>query len=345
MYCKDQLIRLSNVNRVIIGNLNINSLTSKFDQLKEIVLKYIDILVITETKLDDTFPNAQFLVPGFSKPFRLDRNRNGGGVMIYVRENIPSKLLTKHVLPSDIECIFLELNVRKCKWLLVGTYHPPSQNDHYFFENLDKAIDVYSHYEKVLLARDFNAEISEFCLDSFLYQHELKNLVKEKTCFKNVSNPSCIDLFLTNNALSFQHTETVSTGLSDFHELVLTVLISKSKPREIHYRNYNRFDSSEFNVDLKNAFAHEKIKSCIQFDEVFMKVLNRHAPLKKKILRANHSSYMSKTLRKAIMRRSYLENKYLKKKKKQISVLEPTKSRKIIAVDFIRKKEKSFSMG
>ena len=74
-----------------------------------------------------------------------------------------------------------------------------------------------------------------------------------------------------------------------------------------------------------------------------MTLLNRHTPLKKKMLRANHSSYMSKTLRKAIMRRSYLENKYLKKK--QISVLEPTKSRKIIAVDFIRKKEKSFSMG
>ena len=74
-----------------------------------------------------------------------------------------------------------------------------------------------------------------------------------------------------------------------------------------------------------------------------MTVLNRHTPLKMKILRTNHSSYMSKTLRKAIMRRSYLENKYLKKK--QISVLEPTKSRKIIAVDFIRKKEKSFSMG
>ena len=161
--------------------------------------------------------------------------------------------------------------------------------------------------------RETKAEISEFCLDSFLYQHELKNLVKEKASFKNVSNPSCIDLFLTNNALSFQHTETVSTGLSDFHELVLTVLkttISKSKPREIHYRNYNKFDSLKFNVDLKNAFAHEKIKPCIQFDEVFMKVLNRHAPLKKKIPRANHSSYMSKTLRKAIMRRSYLENKY-----------------------------------
>ena len=49
-----------------------------------------------------------------------------------------------------------------------------------FFENLDKTIDEYSHYEKVLLVGDFNAEISEVCLDSFLYQHELKNLAKEK---------------------------------------------------------------------------------------------------------------------------------------------------------------------
>ena len=83
--------------------------------------------------------------------------------MIYVREDIPSKLLTKHVLPIDIEFIFLELNFRKCKWLLVGTYHPSSQNDHY---ELRKAIDVYGHHEKVLLVGEFNAEISEIYLDS-----------------------------------------------------------------------------------------------------------------------------------------------------------------------------------
>ena len=66
----------------------------------------------------------------------------------------------------------------------------------------------------------------------------------------------------------------------------------------------------KFNVDLKNAFAHEKIESWIKFDKVFMKVLNRHALLKKKILRANHLLYMSKTLRKAILRKSYPEKKY-----------------------------------
>lgn len=87
-------------------------LTNKVDQLKDIVVK-----------LDDTFPNEQFLTPGFSKPFDLDRNWKGGRVMIYIHENIPSKLLTKHVLPSDIKQILLELNFQKCKWLLVGKYH------------------------------------------------------------------------------------------------------------------------------------------------------------------------------------------------------------------------------
>ena len=71
-------LRLSNVNRVIIGKLNINSLTNKFDQLKDIVLKCKYILLITEAKLDDTFPNSQFLFLGFSKPFCLDRNRKEG---------------------------------------------------------------------------------------------------------------------------------------------------------------------------------------------------------------------------------------------------------------------------
>ena len=70
----------------------------------------------------------------------------------------------------------------------------------------------------------------------FHYEHDLQNLLKEKTCFKSVENLSCIDLILTNNAMAFQNTTTVFTGLSDFHKLVLTVLktsITKSKPQKL----------------------------------------------------------------------------------------------------------------
>ena len=70
----------------------------------------------------------------FSEPFRIDRNRSGGGEIIYARDDIPSKLLPKH-----IEGLFVELNFRKYKWLLLGIYHPPSQSKQRFFENADKA--------------------------------------------------------------------------------------------------------------------------------------------------------------------------------------------------------------
>ena len=74
-------LRLRNVNKVIIGNININSLPAKFDQVKEVILKNVDILVITETKLDDTFPLGQFYVEGFTMPYRPDRSCIGGGVI------------------------------------------------------------------------------------------------------------------------------------------------------------------------------------------------------------------------------------------------------------------------
>ena len=58
-------------------------------------MKHVDILVITGTKLDNSFPTLQFLVKGFPEPLRLDRNRNRGGVMIYIRGDIASRLLLK----------------------------------------------------------------------------------------------------------------------------------------------------------------------------------------------------------------------------------------------------------
>ena len=96
------------MNRIIIGHLNINSLRTKFEQLKNIK---IDILVITETKIDNSFPTSQFYIEGYSKPFRLDRNATGGGVIIFIREDIPTKILQKHTFANDIESIVFEINL------------------------------------------------------------------------------------------------------------------------------------------------------------------------------------------------------------------------------------------
>ena len=226
---------------------------------------YGDILVLTETKLDGSFPTSQFMVDGFSMPYRQDRNRNGGGIMIQIRDDIPSKRFTKHVFPDIKEGLFVELNFRKSKWLLMRAWKPPSRSDSYFFEYLDKALDIYNNCEKVLLTGDFNSEITEPGMDFFLYQHDMTSLVKEKTCFKSNINPTSIDLFLTNSDLSFQHTETMSTGLPNFQMLVNTVLktcFSKKKPKELEYRNYNSFNLVLFNEDLRYMFSQDPVNSC-----------------------------------------------------------------------------------
>ena len=93
-------VQLSNLNKVVRGSVNINSLPNKISQMKKLVEKYVDILVLSETKPNDSFPTSQFLVDAFSEPFRFDRNRSGGEVIIHARGDVPSKLLTKHFSPQ-----------------------------------------------------------------------------------------------------------------------------------------------------------------------------------------------------------------------------------------------------
>ena len=73
-------------------------------------------LAISETKLDDSFPAGQFRIPGYASPFRLDLNQNGGGILVFVREDIPVKFLSSEEKP--IAAFFFELNLDKKKWLV-----------------------------------------------------------------------------------------------------------------------------------------------------------------------------------------------------------------------------------
>ena len=246
--------REENPDKLIFGNLNINSVYPKFDQMKFSLQGRVNILILTETKLDESFPTTQFLIEGYSKPFRLDRNRNGGGLLVYIREDIPSKELKSHTLAEDIEGIFIEINLRKCKWLLFATYHPPSQYDKYFFDQVSRGLDIYStSCDKFALIGDFNAEESEEIFSYFLKCHNASNIVKEKTCLKGLDNPSCIDLIITNKPGCFQNTVVTTTGLSDCHKFVTTVLkasFKKALPKEIFYRDYKSFDKQVFQNEL-----------------------------------------------------------------------------------------------
>ena len=281
----------------------------------------IDILILTETKLDVTFPEKQFIIPGYKKPYRKDRNGNGGGVMIYVREDIPSDILLKHNIHKNVEAIFVEINLRKNKILIVGTYHSTNTkygtSDDIFFNQIGLAIDFYSKYDKFLLAGDFNVNVFEEndILDDFLDEFHAKNLVKDSTCFKNPDNPSCIDLFITNSYRSFQKTTTVTTGLSDFYKMTVTVLkttFPKAEPRIITYRDYSSNFGQDLEIDLKRNLEVIEKGKYNPFEDVVKNTLQTYYPEKRRTVRANHKPYVTKEMRNSMMRRSQLQNKVFK---------------------------------
>ena len=192
--------------------------------------------------------------------------------------------------------------MRSKKWLLGCSYNQHKEN-----------IASIRDYENIILLGDFNVEVKETNISGFMSTYNLKSLVKQKICFKNPDNPSCIDLIPTNSPRSFQDSCVFETGLSDFQKLTTTVLkqyFPKPKPKIVSYRNYRNFRSDEFRVELNNEILKHDINN-IEYQyllNAFIEILNKHAPMKTKYLRANQGKFTTKGLHKAIMKRSRLRN-------------------------------------
>ena len=239
--------------------------------------------MISESKIDDSFPDSRFFLDGYSTPYRLDRNRNGGGIMLFLRNDIPSKMISIEKLP--IESFLIELNLIKKKWLINCYYNPNNGNIESHLDSVSKSLDIHlNRYENVILLGDYNASIEDSFMKNFCENYDLRSLVKEPTCFKNPENRSCI---ITKKPRSFIKGGAIETGLSDYHKLVTTVMemhFPKSKPSIITYRSYKNFDDKKFMENLNaeiitqsNYFEKDGIDA---FSTICCEVLNKHAPQK-----------------------------------------------------------------
>ena len=144
-----------------MAHINIISVRNKFEMLKVTITDKTDILSISETKLESSFPVNQFLIDGFTPTYKLDRNANGGSIMLYVRQDIQSQLLSSNEQDSEIENIFVEINLRSKKWLICGTYNPKTSHIKNYLQILSQRFNQYfSKYDDIIALGDFNAEMS-----------------------------------------------------------------------------------------------------------------------------------------------------------------------------------------
>ena len=183
--------------------------------------------------------------------------------------------------------------------------------------SLTKAI---SNYENIIFMGNFNIDIrckgvgsnnlSDLC-DLF----HLTNIVKSDTYFTK-THTSLIDLTLTSKPSSFNKTLVTETGLSDYHKMITTFFklhFSRLRPEVITYANYKKFHEEKFLNDLKETYIIMNEKDPNQnyqsLTKTFLTIVNKHAPLKKKIVRGKQAPFMTKEFQKSIYTRSRLNNK------------------------------------
>ena len=160
-----QTIRKDNLSKLIFVHLNIKSIRNKFDSLADIIKDNIYILMISETKAVDSFRDGQFFLDGFGTPIRLDRNRNGGSVMLVIRNDISVEVVSAEDRP--IESFYVELNFQNKKWLLNCSYSPKHSSIESHLDSLSKSIDSLSSKYNIILLGDFNSCMEDSPMKTF----------------------------------------------------------------------------------------------------------------------------------------------------------------------------------
>ena len=177
-------IRQENTNKLVFAHININSLRNKFELLVDQVKGNIDVLMISETKIDDSFPLGNFLIGGFSKPYSLDRDSLGGGILLYAGRDILTNLTEVETKP--IEGFSVEINLRNDKWLISCSYNPHKNMLGNHLPALSEKLDIHStSYDNFVILVDFNVEMEEQQIKDFCDNYSLKSLIRQQTQARN----------------------------------------------------------------------------------------------------------------------------------------------------------------
>ncbi|XP_014673473.1 PREDICTED: uncharacterized protein LOC106813766 [Priapulus caudatus] len=291
--------------------------------------KLVDVLAIGESKIDASFPDAQFCVEGY-RLYRRDRTTTGGGVMVYVRADIPSRRI-KRGEPKTVEALNIELVINNKKWLMMAAYKTPTMANRTFSEDIITSLDTsMQHHENLLLIGDLNFDMlrpeKSQTLKDICDVFDLANLIKTPTCFTKNCDPSLVDVILTNRYRSFKKSMSCDIGLSDCHHIIACVMKCKIKPRsqtQIRYRCFKNLDESELVGDVGRAPLHvahvfDDIDDVYWAHGVMLgEVIDRHIPIKVKKTREKTAPFMNGELKKAINFKKKLWRIFLKCKSKK----------------------------
>ena len=313
-----------------IGHLNINSLQNKLDEVKNILNKCLfDIFFISETKLDGTTSDSFLQQPGY-RTIRRDRKKGAGGLIAFVREDIPV-CRRRNLEPESVESLCLDvMDSKKARFIVCACYRSPKFckiTD--FLSSLTSAIELmYTSRQEILLIGDFNIDLLVGEHGVVAEDNSLMDLC-DRFCLQNqISEPtrvtektkSLLDVILASHPERYATCGNLHMGLSD-HDLIYAVRKNKlprAKAREIEYRNMRQFDLEKFLNDLKtvpwsSAYIYDDVDDLWHhWAQLYTEVLDKHAPIKKKRVRGDQLPWITPLIQREISRRNRLFKKHAK---------------------------------
>ena len=214
------VMKQAHPNNIQIGHLNINSMGGfKMFELKEILASNcFAIFVVGETKLDSTFPTSQIAVPGY-KVIRKDRNKHGGGLVVYVRSSIVLTRLA-HLETRMLETIIFKVYFNKKYYLLIAAYRPPSLSKSTWSHEIQSILDTTAlDYPNIIIIGDLNCDLMSQSnnvnpdtleLNDICDIYDMDCIIKEPTRVTNVTS-TLIDVILTTIPQHFLTSGTIDT--------------------------------------------------------------------------------------------------------------------------------------
>ena len=303
-----------------IAHLNIRSLIKHIDQFRYFLKeKQFDIICLNETLLDETINDHEVNIEGYDI-VRKDRNRNGGGVAIYVRSTI-NYMIRAEFDTESLETITVEISKPKSKPFIINcVYRPPDSTVELLntYEKLIEKLD-YENKETILIG-DFNCDWTGVKLDKVKPQTNKLHEITQTYQFKQMidqptrvttNSETIIDLAFTNKPELIIHSGVIHIGISD-HSLILIqrkISIPRPEPKLIRKRQFKHYNVSAFRSDLAACLVD--LTSTIQdpndmwseWKDRFSLVADTHAPQETRKVRSVNSPWITKRIRQTMRHR------------------------------------------
>lgn len=325
---KEDCFKIFNEKGLHFLHLNARSLLPKISELKLIALKSkAAIISISETWLDDSVTDAEINIENYSV-VRLDRSRIGGGVCMFIRNDLAFSLL-QDLKIEDMEAIWIEILLPKTKPIIVGTcYRPPKQND--FLDLFERALNKLRPDCEQIILGDFNISfknsVSSMCKSykNILNMGNLKQLIKDPTRVTPTSS-TIIDHIVCNNEDKISQSGVISSGVSDHYITFCTrksQKVTTCKQNLVRIRSTKNYNKDVFN-DKLNAIDWSSLLLCRNVNEawekfrsLFHSVLDNVAPYRDIKIRQQTEPWMTSDILENIRKRDDLLHMYKKTQNK-----------------------------